>query len=76
MYRKYIFVIISLQKNYLSCDTIPLIIPHFFSRSNSLVMIYLACDAAYLGLLAALWTMVFFTERSVHGRRNFKDTNP
>ena len=28
-----------------------------------MVMIYLGCDAAYLGLLAALWTMVFFTER-------------
>jgi hypothetical protein len=34
-------------------------------RSNAVVMIYLACDAAYLGLLAALWTMVFFTERYV-----------
>jgi hypothetical protein len=67
MYRKYIQIYHNNpSKNYSSRDTIPLIIPHFISRSNSVVMIYLACDAAYLGLLAALWTMVFFTERSDH----------
>ena len=34
-------------------------------RSNVLVLIYLTVDAAYLGVLASVWTTAFFTEKFV-----------
>lgn len=46
--------------NYLSCS----FVPHTdVCRSNIILLVYLALDAAHLGVLASFWSLAFLTER-------------